>query len=445
MRLFENIMLAFGTIKTNKLRSFLTMLGIIIGVSSVIMITTIGNSVSMTVENEFNNSGMNNIWVNINYDQYYSDDGNRSDYSELPSFTKESIIQFENESEGKYAIYFENSEIDAMSNDKYGVSHKQMLAGYSTGSVKTNPIKILYGRGFDSNDQLNSRKIAIVSDKFVKITFPKGTDPLGQKIKLESEFFGEEDFVIVGVYEEKTSKPNAMGMDYYDEEIESEEEKANKTTIYTPAFTIEKMFEEKYEGYGIHYLSVLYDLSIPRDQAIAEIEEFFNGPLGDKAYVECYDESETLSEIKTGLMAVSLVFSAIAAISLLVGGIGVMNIMLVSVAERTREIGVEKALGAKNRDIKAQFITESVVLSVLGGIIGVLLGVLLGVLICNAGKGFLMSEGLFEDDSSRFIIQPSYLAISLSVAFSAVIGLIFGTYPAKKAAKLNPVDALRYE
>ena len=160
--------------------------------------------------------------------------------------------------------------------------------------------------------------------------------------------------------------------------------------------------------------------------------------------VQIRSNEQMVEQVNQVLNIVTVAISVIAAISLLVGGIGVMNIMLVSITERTREIGVRKAIGAKNQTIRMQFIIESVILCLTGGLIGVMLGIGGGMLIGYAAKNLLMTNFMYAD-MIEVSVEPSLKAILVSLGFSMLIGVFFGSYPASKAAKLNPIDALRYE
>jgi putative ABC transport system permease protein len=421
MEILENSLLALSGLRANKMRTILTMLGIIIGISSVITIVTIGNSVNQSVAKSMSDMGANKIEIYIS--QNYTMDENGSynyDYIEQTENDMISDAMIE-----KYQNKFAN-EIDSISlkneldstkitdKDKYA---NVSIAGVNDGYAKVENITVLKGRFISQKDMTNNKKLAVVSDKFVNNMFIN-EEPIGKEIAVE---INKEVhyFTIVGVYEYKMED---MG-------YSTGSEKDMATPIFLPITTI-KQITHSINGYS--QMSVNGKAGIDTDKFTNDTKEYFNGLFekNDNFKPSIYSMKEMLDEMNGMLKNITIAISAIAGISLLVGGIGVMNIMMVSITERTREIGTRKALGAQNSAIRLQFIVEAMIICLIGGVIGVMLGI---------GGGMLGAKLM------GYPAVPSVTAILVAVGFSMLIGIFFGYYPANKAAKMNTIDALRYE
>ena len=422
MQLFDNIRLAFSSLWANKLRALLTMLGIIIGIGSVIAIVTLGDSLTGSITDSLQGFGINNITVSL---QRKSEDDETTGGAvrmfgmENPSsedlFTNAMIEEFRAAYPDEiYAIALSQS-LGSGQVQQDDTTVQVTAMGVNEEYALANNVNLLHGRFVKDSD--GERQIAVVSDVFCESVFgTSGAWVLGQEFELSVN--GQLLRVYVaGVYE------------YDDDGFVSMTGSDPVTELYLPLEAAQKL-----SGGETGYQSFTVVASTDTDTTafLEQVESFFAGfYTRNESYTATASSMESMLEEMTSMLnTVKLAISAIAAISLLVGGIGVMNIMLVSITERTREIGTRKALGAPGFAIRMQFITEAVVICLVGGALGVALGVGLGA----AGAGLL-----------GYAAKPSLTAIGLAVGFSMLIGVFFGYYPASKAAKMDPIDALRYE
>lgn len=429
MLIIENIKLAFGALRTNKMRALLTMLGIIIGIGSVIAIMTVSSSLTSSISASFQEMGANNITIGIKRRSEESEvraDGMRFGASNRSvSVEEEDLISDEMISGMKSAF---SDQIDAVAiseqvasgtvtdgSDAANIS----ILGINDSYFKSDSITLLAGRKITPEDIDGEKKVIMVSDVVVENMFGgKNEEALAQKISVDVDgvYF---DYYIVGVYEYSESGTFSSTTD---EDV--------TTTAYIPITTGKEQVHAE-DGYS--QITVVTSAGISSVSALAdEIEMFFmTYYMANEDYEISSSTMESMTESMSEMIeTVSLAISLIAGISLLVGGIGVMNIMLVSITERTREIGTRKALGATNASIRLQFIIESVILCLVGGCFGILLGFGLGAIVA-AVLGYSASVPV--------------AAILIAVGFSMVIGVFFGYYPANKAAKMDPIEALRYE
>lgn len=419
MLLKENILLAIAGLKANKMRSFLTMLGIIIGIASVIAIMTVGDAVNNSVTSSMGDIGANNIDVGIGLKPM-------DNYDNIPSMEEKDYI---NEEKLTNLLKQFSDEIEAFSlNVSAGSgkaseekrSAKVKIVGANGGYLQTKNMKLLHGRSFSRKDQDNGKKVAIVSDKFVEKMFPGNpAEALGQLVDI-SQNDSYYSYIIVGIYE--YSQSNYGFAKSSTEDIE--------TDLYIP---IKAAIQQNHGTENYDYFTIIGKVGIDSQKLANDVATYMNNRyFKESEYYEIttYSMEAMLSEMTSMISTIKLAISGIAGISLLVGGIGVMNIMIVSITERTREIGTRKALGATNGSIRLQFITEAVVICLIGGIIGVLLGIV-------AGMGIVKLMG--------YVGSASVGSIFFCVGFSMAFGIFFGYYPASRAAKLNPIEALRYE
>jgi len=400
----ESFLMAWASLIANKLRSLLTMLGIIIGVAAVIALVSIGNGVKQDIENSISSLGSNLLVVLPGAPRTPGARPSQGSMKSLKISDYEAIAKLEGVkaaspmTNGSYVVIYQNK------------NWTTSVAGVNSNFQDVNNWTMTSGRFFSDKNVQNRERVAVVGQTVVKNLFAD-EDPVGKEIRVKNI-----PFRVIGVLKSKGN--GTMGNDQDD-------------TVLIPYTTSMERVE------GIDYLRRVYvvakdDESIDRLQA--DIENLLrvrhnikDTNLDDFNIQNMKSIMETVAQT-TGTF--TLFLGAVAAISLVVGGIGIMNIMLVSVTERTREIGVRKALGATYSVIVTQFLIEAVVISLMGGFIGIAFGI-------GASKVIGMVSGM-----STIVSVPT---IIMSFAFSMAIGLIFGIYPARKAAKLNPIDALHYE
>ncbi len=439
----ENIREAVTSIFSNKMRSLLTMLGIIIGISSVIIITTIGSSIQSTLTATLNSMGGNTISVSLearypendeDWDTWVYPELEDTDYV-TQEMIDELIEMYPNEIMGVAASeYFgEGKIVDEADTDNYA---NVSIEGTTPEYLDFMKLKRYAGRSLTREDNQRRKKVCLVADTMAEHFFD-GKNPIGEQITITGSDGNVNTFVIVGVYE---YNPALFGR--VDTSVP---EKDRYTQVMIPLLTSFKL--KDYTASGYNYFNLLVDPLADMNQAMEHTEEFFERKYEkNKDYhVMAFNMQSEMGMINTVLNVITMAVSGIAAISLIVGGVGVMNIMLVSVTERTREIGVRMAIGARRRTIKLQFVVEAIVLCLIGGSIGVALGIAIGALL-GVVAGFVM-QNMYAEYASYIIISvhPSVKAVLLSLFFSMLIGVFFGYYPANKASKMEVVDALRYE
>lgn len=444
MNFLESIRLAFSSISVNKMRSFLTMLGIIIGISSVITITTIGNSVKQTISSTMNDLGSTNLIYGY-VQPYYPEDDEDWDTWEYPEMDDDDYINDEDIANYKKAfsddvkaVIVQNYLADGASYQNGSLYANVSIQGISNGYIDSSRIEILRGRDISDEDYNELRHSALVSDRFVKYALDENEDPIGKEITVTLQEGSAYTFVIAGVYKyDKT---------IFGSDGNNTAERDTSTPIFIPASTANKLSDFPTPGY--EYLQILASENADPTELSTKTSDYFSNVIyrdNDDFMLECQDLASELSTINKVLDILTIAISVIAAISLVVGGVGVMNIMLVSIMERTKEIGIRKALGAKNSNIKAQFLTEAVTICLIGGVIGIIIGIANGFLIGFLVKTIGASMASEYMSYLTITVRPSITAIIIAVGFSMLTGIIFGSYPASRAAKLSPIDALRYE
>ena len=438
---FENIKEAVTSIFSNKMRSVLTMLGIIIGISAVITITTIGSSIQTTLTSTLNSLGGNTVqvYVSARYPDNDEDwatweypDMKASDYV-TQEMINELMETYPDEIKGVVANeYLGNGQVRQDKETYANVSVQGVTPEY----VDFTKLKILSGRNLTTEDGNGRKNVCLVADTMAAQYFG-GDNPIGQQIAYTGSDGSIYNFTIVGVYEYNVALFGKVDV--------SVPEKDRSTNLYIPVQTCLKLQGKNESGYEQFNLVVnpLADI----DQANADVKSFFEEKYADNKNFEVstYNMSSDLGMINTVINVVTIAVSGIALISLIVGGVGVMNIMLVSITERTKEIGVRMALGAKRSTIRMQFVIEAIVLCIFGGIIGILIGVLNGFLLGKVAE--FVIQNMYSDYAGYIImsVRPSIPAILLSLFFSMLTGVFFGYYPANKASKMEVIDALRYE
>lgn len=396
MNFYEAFSMAMKNIRSSKTRSILTMLGIIIGVAAVIVITGLGSGMEKYMREQFESMGTDTLSVYIM--------GRGSQKMTVDDMQK---------------IVDENSEyLDKMTPSVSFQGSKRVgtedmnsnVTGVSEDFADIKKLDIAQGRTLQYLDVAQRTNVCVVGS-FINLKY-FGGQALGEKIKLNGR-----DFTIVGVLEEKADSTEYSADD----------------AIYVPYSTVSRMMNIR----DVDSFTITFKDEEMAAEAKTTLEnaltEYFNGS-SDAFYVQSMSEVLDMMNQSTNMLITIL--TLIAGISLVVGGIGIMNIMLVSVTERTKEIGIRKALGAKERYIMSQFVIEAAATSALGGIIGIVVGYILS---------FVASKVIFITLGESLTVAPTMFAILVSVGISAAIGIFFGYMPAKKAARLNPIDALRYD
>ena len=398
--------IALRALANNKLRGFLTMLGIIIGVASVITMLAIGQGSKRSIQAQISEMGSNMIMIQPGADMR---GGVRQDASAMETLKLQDYEDIVNETRYVSAT---SPSVNSSGQVIYGANNAPTTVyGISPDYMEIRRYAVEDGDMFSDQDVQTAAKVCVIGKTVVDNLFPGGENPVGRVIR-----FQKLPFRVVGVL--KSKGYNSMGMDQDD-------------LILAPYTTIQKKILAITHLQGITCSALKEEYT---DQAIDEISEILrrNHRLretdDDDFTIRSMQELSTMLTSTTDIMTTLL--AAVAGISLLVGGIGIMNIMYVSVTERTREIGLRMSIGAKGMDILAQFLIESILISVTGGLIGVLFGVG-AALIVNVVAHF------------PIYIQP--WSVLLSFVVCTVTGVFFGWYPAKKAAQLDPIEAIRYE
>lgn len=407
----EYIKMALMNIKSNKGRSMLTMLGIIIGISSVIMIISIGNGVSSVIRDELNKIAGGQLF-------FYSGDmlGETSEDEKI-AFTLEDFEDIEEKidhvkgASPTYQFYgTAQSQKGEFSAYVYGGTVAQQY-------VYTEPI--VKGRYFDQSDYEGARKVCIIRESSAIALF--GTaDVIGESFEANMDGISEE-FTIIGIRQDNASSMLGGMLTTYYEEVEMEIPLTVMGTSYG-------FYIEDFDSFYVFTDGPQY--ATEAASAIMQLlrNKYHLAPDSDS--IQMQDFNDSMSSITEVISYITVFVVFVAAISLLVGGIGVMNIMLVSVTERTREIGIRKALGARTKSILFQFLAESAIITLIGGIIGIIVGVGGAALVCS-----LMG----------CVVKVSPVSVIVTTLFSSAVGLFFGIYPANKAAKMSPIEALRHE
>jgi putative ABC transport system permease protein len=400
MNFIENFKMALESIKGNKLRSFLTMLGIIIGISSVITIVSLGQGGKNSINAQFEKLGAATVNIGIDPTQaqpadYFTFDDVKQIKSKVDTVRYVSVTatkrgQVSSPTKSKMAILFGgNSELANISN-----------------------YDIAYGRFFNEKEVTESKPVVVIDDNTAKALFGY-VDVVGKTIKI-GPMAANKTVTIIGVRNSGNMfASNANAPSFID----------------VPITVLSDMYNGDFTMDSISIMATSKDNGEAAGNGAKHILESRHNNRGKEVYTVT-SLLQSLDQVNSALNIFTTFISAVAAISLVVGGIGVMNIMLVSVTERTREIGLRKAVGATTNTILVQFLTESVIIALIGGLIGMVLGIALAQLL-----GYFVNV----------IPTLSITSILGAILFSSAVGIFFGIYPARKAAKLNPIDALRYE
>lgn len=392
---FENLKLALSSMKTNKMRTFLSLLGIVIGVGSVVAILNLGQSANESILSSMEIGGLD--MVNV-----------------MPTGWSRKSAQFDEEFADNFRKNVDGIDkvIVSVSSNSYIRAGQEVktvsLTGVTSDFFDANMLTFLAGDAFKAIDNINRKQVVVLGHDLAEYLFPAG-DAVGSYVSIFRN--QAKKYQVVGVLEEKDS---TLGASY-------------NSGAYIPYNTYDQRFRKVYQV-SAYTLKVKtgYDATVVADN----VSDYLYKLLGSDDNYMVYSPAQIVEMTNEITKTFSIFLAAIAAISLIVGGIGIMNIMLVSVVERTREIGVRKALGATPRTIQGQFLVESITLTLLGGFLGLAFGTVLSYAVVTA---------------SGWSMHYSWTAIAVAIGFSAFVGIFFGWYPARKAAKLDPIEALAYE
>jgi putative ABC transport system permease protein len=412
--IYESIKMVFKVFKTNKMRTFLTMLGIIIGIFSITVIFTISSATQDSLKNQLSfltDSTMINVSITGTYDEESGKYLINIPSSEMQKLSENENI--ESVTETFSTDYAElNKLLDTDTSMWYSYGCASVDDVYFANIFKTYSytygIEMIEGRTFTKMDSENKMPFCIISTEIASIVFGRTEDVVGETITMN-----DTEFKIIGLYT------------------------ATEEYIERTAFVLTSYVKEHWEAQDENYVINITSTDV-REEVTELVNEKLQEYLNSNEYYIDQDYSSYEDEINSIFGVIELIFGGIAGLSLLVGGIGIMNIMLVSVNERIKEIGIRMALGANSGNIKLQFLIESVMITILSGILGMLLAALVAF-----GANKFIANSQFADSGLKFVIN--FQTAFKTTIFCGIIGIVFGVYPANKASKLNPVDALRYE
>ena len=406
MNILNLVKIAIKALLRNKSRAFLTMLGIIIGIASVIAMVSLGQSSTLSVREQLSGMGSNMIMImpgrqmrgGVNMGNSSAKSLDMKDLRALEQNTRYVAHVSPSVSTGAQLVYGSNN-------------HPGQIQGVSPDYLDIRMYKLESGIMFTEEDVKTYNKVCVVGKTVVDNLFTNGENPIGQVVR-----FGSIPMKIIGVLESKGQ--NQMGQDQDD-------------IVLAPYTTVQKRFM------AITHFNMIFASATSEEEselAATEITYILRAnhkiAEGEEDDFDIRTQEELLSTMSSVTQMLTMLLAAIASISLIVGGIGIMNIMYVTVTERTKEIGLRMAIGAQNRDIMLQFLSESVILSLIGGVIGIILGLIL-------------SYALSHILNWPYVVSQTAIMVSFLVC--AATGIFFGWYPAKKAANMDPIAALRYE
>ncbi|WP_178106560.1 MULTISPECIES: ABC transporter permease [unclassified Lentimonas] len=398
-------LIAIREIRRNLTRAFLTVLGIIIGVAAVITMVTLGDGTTQAVKNQISDLGSNLVMVRPG-----SGFGPRSRSAGVPNFSEADVVAIDEQIAGIAAIApVRNTSLSTIYRQE---ARSTQITGTHASYFEINSWTLAEGRFFDDSEVLHADAVAVIGNT-VKTELFGSEDPIGQKIRV-----GRASLLVIGLLKSK----GQAGMGDQDD------------TIVVPLTTMQRRLGGRASGRDVSQISISADEDFDSDLLISDISSLLRqrrniqGNQDDNFNV--FDTRQIAETLSSSTQLMTTLLTAVAGVSLLVGGIGIMNIMLVSVTERTREIGIRLAIGATAREVLWQFLVEALTLSCVGGLIGI-------------GLAFAFCSLLAPMIQVPFAFNLQINCIAF--VFSAVVGIVFGFAPARRAAKLDPIDALRHE
>jgi putative ABC transport system permease protein len=407
-RLLASLRIALRALMVNKMRSALTMLGIIIGVGAVIAMVAVGSGAKRRIADQIASMGSNLIMIMSGSS---TSGGIRFGAGTVPTLTMEDAKAIQTEIPG---VKYTAPSLNGIAQVVYGNQNwSTIIIGTTSEVLDIRDWRLYAGRSFTQQDIEGATKVCLLGNTVVENLFG-GIDPVGQIVRIKNV-----PFTVIGVLDRKGQ--STWGQDQDD-------------VIFVPITTAQKRL------FGMQFPGMVRTIAVQArgPEVMKEVEEQITDLLRQRHRMQPNQENdfsvrnltEVMSSAEQSAQVMSLLLGAIASISLIVGGIGIMNIMLVSVTERTREIGIRIAVGAKGKDILFQFLIESLVLSLIGGTLGIAIG---------------MAGTLILSTFTRWPVLFSIQSILLAFLFSGSVGVFFGFYPARKASLLNPIEALHYE
>lgn len=413
MQITQGLSVGLSALRRNKLRSVLTTLGIIIGIAAVVSVVSVGGGAEHLILLEMERAGGAGMIVCFRKEFIKRDDG-RYMRNKVPEFIEYEDLDFILE----YCPSLKTATVQAGLDLQVSYRHRNQslqIQGVTPFYQDVNNWFFEYGRFITEDDINRIDPVCVIGSEVHKDLFEM-EDPIGRELKI-----GSERFTVIGIMEEKGNMMATEGWD-------------NRVII--PISTMQSRFLGQMRGWLILFAQAKsYDLV---EQAVAEIKVAFRQQHSDEKYFDFFTAKQIIDQVGNVSNIVQILLGAVASIALFVGGIGIMNIMLVSVTERTREIGLRKALGARRMDILLQFLIEAIVLSICGGLIGIFIGSGLAT-----GSGWVISTFMIKDADWPAVVSLQAALVAFGV--SAFIGVFFGIYPANKAASLTPTEALRHD
>ncbi|MDD4717537.1 MAG: ABC transporter permease [Eubacteriales bacterium] len=415
--LLESLKMAFNSLIANKMRALLTMLGIIVGIGSVIAIVSLGEGGKNEIMSQFEQVGTSTVIIQVRSSKAQPDD----------YITQSDITAIKDRID---SVKYVTSSLQSSARAYTEMGRKNIvISAIDDDYNRFMPLEILYGRIFNEIEYSDALPVAIIDRIAARDLFGR-ENAVGEKMTIDRE--GRLIRVtVIGVCESVTSQFAGFAGNFAD----SSELSSMPVFVYSPVKTLRGIVDTEDKLSSIYVMASKPELVDEAGSSVIRMLELRKGNEQKQVY-RSQNMTSILEQVDEIINIMTIFISAVAAISLLVGGIGVMNIMLVSVTERTREIGIRKAIGATTGDIMLQFITESVILTFVGGILGIMFGL---------GLSYAISGVVQRLDVGQITPYLKLSTILLVVAFSSSVGLFFGIYPARKAANLDPIEALRYE
>ncbi len=416
--LVTNFKIAWRNLMMNKVRSILTLLGLMIGVLSVISIVSLGEGLKMMFAGQIGSMGNDVMWA---IPQAPARPGQSRTNVQSRLFEMDDVDALRKDASGLFS--HASAAYETWGTAKFMDRNKNVVIEGTDEFMRENyGLKLVSGRPIDKGDILARARIVIIGSKVAEEMFPPLIDPLGKRINVSSGAFGTQALTVIGILEKKGGGFGGQGLD---------------DAIFVPYTTVQSRFLGNKK---VQYIMIKLSDIEKADEAKAQAERILRrqrrvtDPSMDNFQIMFM--SDFLDFANTFVNGLVTVFGVVAVISLIVGGIGIMNIMLVSVTERTREIGLRMALGARRVVILLQFLIEAVVLTFMGGVLGLLGGI---------GTGFAVAKWLGKILETNWNVHMPVHIVIFTLAISSFIGIFFGVYPAFKASRLDPIDALRYE